>query len=70
VDIAAWLRGLGLGEYAAAFRANEIDAVVLPRLTAEDLKDLGVTLVPASRMSPRLLLIGCRRGQRAEMISG
>jgi class 3 adenylate cyclase/tetratricopeptide (TPR) repeat protein len=45
VDVAAWLRGLGLGEYEAAFRANEIDAAVLPRLTAEDLKDLGVTLV-------------------------
>jgi class 3 adenylate cyclase len=45
VDIAAWLCGLGLEQYEAAFRANEIDASVLPRLTAEDLKDLGVTLV-------------------------
>ena len=45
MDIAAWLRGLELERYEAAFRANEIDASVLPRLTAEDLKDLGVTLV-------------------------
>jgi class 3 adenylate cyclase/predicted ATPase len=45
VDIAVWLRGLGLEQHEAAFRANEIDASVLPRLTAEDLKDLGVTLV-------------------------
>jgi class 3 adenylate cyclase/predicted ATPase len=45
VDIAAWLRGLELERYEAAFRANEIDASVLPRLTAEDLTDLGVTLV-------------------------
>ena len=45
MDIAAWLRGLGLEQHQAAFRANEIDASVLPRLTAEDLKDLGVTLV-------------------------
>jgi class 3 adenylate cyclase len=45
VDIAAWLRGLELERYEAAFRANEIDASVLPRLTAGDLKDLGVTLV-------------------------
>ena len=45
MDIAAWLRGLGLEQYEAAFHANEIDASVLPRLTAEDLKDLGVTLV-------------------------
>jgi hypothetical protein len=45
VDIAAWLRALGLEQHEPAFRANEIDASVLPRLTAEDLKDLGVTLV-------------------------
>jgi class 3 adenylate cyclase len=45
VDVAAWLHGLGLQRYEQAFRDNEIDARVLPRLTAEDLKDLGVTLV-------------------------
>ena len=45
MDIAVWLHGLGLEQYEEAFRANEIDAGVLPRLTAEDLKDLGVTLV-------------------------
>src|SRR6516225_79872 len=45
VDIRAWLRGLGLEQYEPAFHANKIDASVLPRLTAEDLKDLGVTLV-------------------------
>jgi class 3 adenylate cyclase len=45
VDIAAWLLDLGLQQYEQAFRANEIDARVLPRLTAEDLKDLGVSLV-------------------------
>jgi class 3 adenylate cyclase len=45
VDIAGWLRRLGLEQYEAAFRAHEIDASVLPRLTAEDLKDLGVALV-------------------------
>jgi class 3 adenylate cyclase len=45
MDIAAWLDGLGLGQYARAFRDNEIDERVLPSLTAEDLKDLGVQLV-------------------------
>jgi class 3 adenylate cyclase/predicted ATPase len=45
VDVAGWLHGLGLQQYEQAFRANEIDARVLPRLTADDLKDLGVTLV-------------------------
>src|SRR5438874_8318215 len=45
MDIAAWLQDLGLERYAPAFHDNEIDERVLPSLTAEDLKDLGVTLV-------------------------
>ena len=45
MNIAAWLRGLGLERYEAAFRDNEIDSTLLPKLTADDLKDLGVTLV-------------------------
>jgi class 3 adenylate cyclase len=45
MDIAAWLQSLGLERYAPAFRENEIDERVLASLTAEDLKDLGVTLV-------------------------
>jgi class 3 adenylate cyclase/tetratricopeptide (TPR) repeat protein len=45
MDVADWLRKLGLEQYEPAFRANEIDDGVLPSLTAEDLKDLGVTLV-------------------------
>jgi class 3 adenylate cyclase len=45
IEISDWLRKLGLEQYAPAFRDNEIDANVLPSLTAEDLKDLGVTLV-------------------------
>ena len=45
MDVVVWLRGLGLGKYEAAFRDNEIDETVLPSLTAEDLKDLGVGIV-------------------------
>jgi len=45
MDIVVWLRSLGLGRYEAAFRDNEIDETVLPSLTAEDLKDLGVSVV-------------------------
>ena len=44
MDVVAWLRGLGLERYEAAFRDNEIDCKALPKLTAEDLKDLGVVL--------------------------
>ena len=42
MDVAAWLRGLGLDRYEPAFRANDIDADVLRELTAEDLSALGV----------------------------
>jgi predicted ATPase/class 3 adenylate cyclase len=45
MNIVVWLRSLGLGQYEAAFRDNEIDETVLPNLTAEDLKDLGVSVV-------------------------
>jgi class 3 adenylate cyclase len=45
MDLGGWLRSLGLGKYEAAFRENEIDETVLPRLTTEDLKDLGVSVV-------------------------
>jgi hypothetical protein len=37
LDIGTWLRGLGLGQYESAFRDNDVDAEVLPQLTAEDL---------------------------------
>ena len=45
MDLGGWLRSLGLERYEAAFRENEIDETVLPSLTAEDLKDLGVGIV-------------------------
>src|SRR5215470_15573261 len=45
MDIAAWLRGLGLELYAPAFRDNDVDVEVLPELTAEDLISIGVTSV-------------------------
>ncbi len=45
MDVGDWLRRLGLGRYEAAFRDNAVDDVVLPTLTAEDLKALGVASV-------------------------
>jgi len=45
MDVADWLRGLGLERYEPAFRENRIDSDLLPTLSAEDLKDLGVTVV-------------------------
>ena len=45
MDIAIWLRDLGLERYAPAFRDNDIDAAVLPSLTGDDLEKLGITSV-------------------------
>ena len=42
MDIVVWLRSLGLGKYEAIFRENDIDETVLPSLTHENLKELGV----------------------------
>jgi class 3 adenylate cyclase len=50
MDVGAWLRNLGLGQYEAAFRDNSVDARVLPRLTGDDLKELGITSVGHRRI--------------------
>src|SRR6516225_3348248 len=43
-QIADWLKKLGLPEYAERFAENGIDVSVLPHLTDQDLKDMGVLL--------------------------
>src|SRR5689334_15910235 len=50
MDIGGWLRGLGLQRYERAFRENEIDLRVLPELTADDLKELGVAAIGHRRL--------------------
>ena len=45
MDLGVWLQSLGLEQYEKAFRENFVDETVLPSLTAEDLKDLGVGFV-------------------------
>src|SRR5215831_7402992 len=50
MDVGGWLRSLGLGQYEALFRANEIDADILPELTEVDLEKLGVSLGHRKRL--------------------
>ena len=45
MDIEAWLQGLGLERYLPAFRDNEIDWEVLPKLTSEELREIGVAAI-------------------------
>ena len=58
MNIGAWLRGLGLERYEPVFRDNDIDAEVLPELTADDLIALGVP-------PP---VVTCRRSQACEAL--
>ena len=66
MDIATWLGSLGLSEYEAAFRDNDIDAELLPSLTADDLRDLGVASVGHRR---RLLAAIASLGARPETVA-
>ena len=61
MDIVVWLRSLGLGQYEAVFRQNDIDETVLPNLTAEDLKELGV-----ASLGHRLKLLGAIAALRGD----
>jgi class 3 adenylate cyclase len=61
MDLGDWLRSLGLERYEATFRENEISEKVLPSLTAEDLKELGV-----NALGHRRLLLDAIAALRAE----
>src|SRR5215471_15163404 len=50
MDVGGWLKSLGLGQYEALFRANEIDADILPELTEVDFEKLGVPLGHRKRL--------------------
>ena len=50
MDVGEWLRSFGLEQYASAFRENGINGRVLPKLTAKDLKDLGISLIGHRRL--------------------
>lgn len=45
MDVAGWLHDVGLGQYTAAFIENSVSMDLLPTLTADDLKDLGISAV-------------------------
>jgi tetratricopeptide (TPR) repeat protein len=58
MDVGAWLRGLGLGQYETTFRESEIDAEVLPDLTEGDLNQLGVPLGHRKRLLKAIADLG------------
>jgi class 3 adenylate cyclase/tetratricopeptide (TPR) repeat protein len=50
MDVATWLRSLGLERHEAAFRDNLIDMDVVPELTENDLEKLGLALGDRKRV--------------------
>ena len=62
MDVGDWLRRLGLERYEAAFRENEVSERVLPSLTQDDLKEIGVGPVGHRRIL--LEAIAVLRGQK------
>jgi len=67
MEITNWLRQLHLERYESAFRENDINPAVLPNLTSEDLKDLGVTSVGHRRQL--LEAIAALRGDSAQVLA-
>src|SRR5215472_14982638 len=67
MDIAAWLQDLGLERYVSAFRDNEIDWEVLPKLTSEDLREIGVAAIGHRRkLLDAIVALGARAPAAAE----
>src|ERR1051326_3961250 len=67
IDVAQWLRELGLEQYVQAFVDNDIDGSILPELTAEDLIGLGVASIGHRR---RLLSAIARLSTRGDESTG
>jgi class 3 adenylate cyclase/tetratricopeptide (TPR) repeat protein len=63
MDVGQWLRSLGLERYEAAFRDNDVDAALLPHLTPDDLKEMGVASVGHRRRM--LAAVAAMRPDRA-----
>jgi hypothetical protein len=45
MEVAEWLQALGLERYEAAFHENDVTGGLLPDLTEDDLKGLGVASI-------------------------
>jgi len=58
VDIADWLRRLGLAQYEQLFRDHAIDLEIVPELTEADLEKLGVLLGDRKRILRAIAALG------------
>ena len=58
MDIAGWLRSLGLEKYEAVLRDNEIDDAVLTKLTEDHLRELGIPLGARLKLLDAITVLG------------
>ena len=58
-DVRAWLEDLGLGRYAETFAENGVDLDLLPELSNEDLKDLGIERLETASVCSRRSPLSC-----------
>ena len=63
MDVGDWLRSLGLTQYEALFRENDIDTEVLAELTESDLTGLGVSLGHRKRLLKAIANLGSTETQ-------
>jgi class 3 adenylate cyclase len=64
-DLRLWLQRIGLEQHAETFAANDIDFDVLPDLSDEDLKELGLSLGHRRRLLRAIAVISTERSQPA-----
>jgi class 3 adenylate cyclase/predicted ATPase len=58
MDVGEWLKGIGLGQYEATFRAHDLDVDVLPDLTGADLEKIGLPLGARKRLMKAIANLG------------
>jgi class 3 adenylate cyclase/tetratricopeptide (TPR) repeat protein len=69
-DVSAWLRGLGLGQYASAFEDHQIDADSLPYLTDSMLERIGLPVGPRVKLLAAISELAARQTGRDERTQG
>jgi class 3 adenylate cyclase len=65
-QVADWLEQLGLGQYAQRFAENDISFSVLPDLTDQDLKEIGVSLGHRRQLLRAITGLGSRENDAAK----
>jgi class 3 adenylate cyclase/tetratricopeptide (TPR) repeat protein len=69
-DLRLWLQRFGLEQHAESFAANDIDLDVLPDLSDQDLKELGLSLGHRRRLLRAIAELFRERSQPAAEASG